>query len=127
MVNYADLYNQNGSEIDLINDKRIPAATTDTVLSFTVPKFYIGYTTAFLIREFDANYTDFTFEIRINKINVFTKWNLNPGFIPLLPGFMEFMREIKKGDVIDIVVTNDGAERNILGWIKLVWSKGWKI
>lgn len=127
-VNYPDIFIQGAQEIDLIQDKIIPAASTGTVvLSYKIPQFYTGYTTAFLIRELDANYNNFTFEIRINKINVFTQWDLNPVWIPLLPEFTEFMRRLDKGDLIDLVIDNTGAERTIFGWIKLIWSKGWKI
>lgn len=128
MINYPDLFVQNAQEIDLIQDKVVPAAAVDfVVLSFKIPQFFTGYTTSFLIREIEADYNDFVFEIRINQINVFAEWSLNPTFIPLLPNFMEFMRLLNKGDIIDLVVNNTGAERTILGWIKIVISKGWKI
>lgn len=127
-VNYPDIFAHKAQEIDLIQEKVIPAASTGTiVLSYKIPQFYTGYTTAFLIRELDANYNDFAFEIRINKINVFTQWGFDPGFIPLLPDFTEFMRRLDKGDLLDLVVDNTGAERTILGWIKIIWSKGWKV
>lgn len=128
MINYFDIFMQNAQEVDLIKDKLVPAASTGfLIFSYTIPQFYTGYTTSFLIREIDADYNNFTFQIRINEQNIFSKRGLNPSFIPLLPEFMEIMRGLDKGSVIDLIVDNTGPERTILGWIKLVIAKSWGI
>lgn len=127
MINYFDLYKSNAIEIDLIKDQLCGAGVTTNVITYKVPQFYFGFTTAFLIRETDADYTRFTFTISINDVDVFNQWNLNTNFIPLLPQFIYFMRPLVKGDVIKLDIQNTGSDRTVLGWIKLSFSKEWKI